>query len=108
MNIEAGKEYRSRRGERVLVTEVEPTGLWPVHFIVMDGPYSGVGKRDGSRLMINGRSTGPRDGKFIDHANDLVAQWPGNANVSTFSTPHPSARSPARDQRSRQRRTASG
>jgi len=27
-----------------------------VHFIVMDGPYKGVGKRDGSRLMIDGRA----------------------------------------------------
>ena len=47
MRLEAGKEYRSRRGERVLVTSVEPSGLRPVHFVVLDGPYKGVGERDG-------------------------------------------------------------
>ena len=46
--LEAGKVYRSRRGERVLVTAVENTGPRPVHFIVLDGPYKGVGRRDGS------------------------------------------------------------
>jgi hypothetical protein len=85
VRVEAGKEYRSRRGERVLVTEVEPTGTWPVHFIVMDGPYKGVGKRDGSRLMIDGRATAPVRGVFQDHGNDLVEEWPGGAMVSTDS-----------------------
>ena len=83
MKVEAGKEYRSRRGERVLVTEVEPTGTWPVHFIVMSGRYKGVGKHDGSRLMINGRSTAPVRGIFRDHGNDLIEEWPGGAMVST-------------------------
>jgi hypothetical protein len=76
MRIEAGKEYRSRRGERVLVTEVEPGGLWPVHFIVMDGRYKGVGRRDGSRLTIDGRATLPTGPNPTDHLNDLVAEWP--------------------------------
>ena len=75
MRVEAGKEYRSRRGERVLVTEVEPSGDWPVHFIVLDGPYKGGGKRDGSRLTIEGRSMAPKDRVFRDHLNDLVAEW---------------------------------
>jgi hypothetical protein len=79
MIVEAGKQYRSRRGERVLVTAVEPTGLWPVHFVVMDGPYKGVGKRDGSRLTIEGRSMAPKDGILRDHSNDLVAEWTNDA-----------------------------
>jgi hypothetical protein len=85
VEVEAGKEYRSRRGERVLVTEVEPTGTWPVHFIVLSGPYKGVGKRDGSRLMINGRATAPVRGIFRDHGNDLVEEWTGGAMFSTDS-----------------------
>ena len=75
MKIEAGKEYRSRRGERVLVTAVEDIGLWPVHFIVMDGRYKGVGRRDGCRLRIDGRSTEPKNGCYDDHWNDLVEEW---------------------------------
>jgi hypothetical protein len=56
-----------------------------VHFIVMDGPYKGVGKRDGSRLMIDGRATAPVRGIFRDHGNDLIEEWPGDAMVSTES-----------------------
>jgi hypothetical protein len=67
----------------VLVTEVEPTGTWPVHFVVMDGRYKGVGKNDGSRLMINGRATAPIGGIFRDHWNDLIEELPGGATVST-------------------------
>jgi hypothetical protein len=52
--LEVGRQYRSRRGERVLVTAIDLAGAWPVHFIVMDGRYQGVGLRDGSRLKING------------------------------------------------------
>jgi uncharacterized protein involved in tellurium resistance len=74
--LEAGKVYRSRRGERVLVTAVENTGPRPVHFIVLDGPYKGVGRRDGSRLTIDGRATEPVNGVFEDHLNDLIAEWP--------------------------------
>jgi hypothetical protein len=69
----------------VLVTGVEPTGTWPAHFIVMDGPCKGVGKRDGSRLMIDGRATAPVRGIFRDHGNDLIEEWPGGATVSTDS-----------------------
>jgi hypothetical protein len=82
VKVEAGKEYRSRRGERVLVTGVEPTGTWPVHFVVLDGRYKGVGKRDGSRLMIDGRATAPVQGTFRDHGNDLIEEWPGGAMAS--------------------------
>jgi hypothetical protein len=67
----------------VLVTEVEPTGTWPVHFVVMDGRYKGVGKNDGSRLRINGRATEPVLGTFRDHWNDLIEEWPGGAMFST-------------------------
>jgi hypothetical protein len=74
--VEAGRQYRSRRGERVLVTAIDPDGAWPVHFIVMDGRYKGVGIRDGSRLKINGRATEPVGEAFADHWNDLVAEWP--------------------------------
>jgi hypothetical protein len=76
MIVDAGRQYRSRRGERVLVTEIDPAGAWPVHFIVMDGRYQGVGLRDGSRLKINGRATEPVGESFADHWNDLVEEWP--------------------------------
>jgi hypothetical protein len=82
MIIEEGKEYRSRRGERVLITSVELTGEWPAHFVVLDGPYKGVGSKDGSRLRIDGRSTEPVDGRFKDHWNDLVAKWSDDVKVS--------------------------
>ena len=78
MKLEVGKEYWSRRGERVLVTEIEPQGLWPVHFVVLTGPYKGVGARDGSRLMRNGRSQLLPDGASPDHWNDLVAECDDN------------------------------
>jgi hypothetical protein len=74
--VEAGRQYRSRRGERVLVTAIDPDGAWPVHFIVMDGRYKGVGLRDGSPLKINGRATEPVGETFANHWNDLVAEWP--------------------------------
>jgi hypothetical protein len=80
--LEAGRQYRSRRGERVLVTEIDPVGAWPVHFIVMDGRYQGVGRRDGSRLMINGRATEPVGESFTDHWNDLVAECPPDPSNS--------------------------
>jgi len=82
--LEAGRQYLSRRGERVLVTEIDPTGAWPVHFVVMDGRYQGVGLRDGSRLKINGRATEPVGASFTDHWNDLVAEFqpdPSNTNA---------------------------
>jgi len=60
----------------VLVTAVENTGPRPVHFIVLDGPYKGVGRRDGCRLAIDGRATEPVKGIFKDHHNDLIAEWP--------------------------------
>jgi hypothetical protein len=69
----------------VLVTAVEYTGTWPVHFIVMDGRYKGVGEHDGSRLMINGRATAPVRGIFRDHWNDLIEEWQGDAMSSTDS-----------------------
>jgi hypothetical protein len=76
--LEAGKIYRSRRGERVLITSIEPSGDWPVHFIVQDGRYKGVGLRDGSRLRIDGRARASANGIFKDHLNDLIAEWPGD------------------------------
>jgi len=79
--LEAGKVYLSRRGERVEVTSVERTGDWPVHFIVLDGPYKGVGHSDGSRLRINGRATEPVNGIFKDHPNDLVTEWLGDGRA---------------------------
>lgn len=66
----------------MLVTAVETTGPRPVHFIVMDGPYKGVGKRDGSRLTIAGRATEPINGIFEDHGNDLIAEWPSDQAVA--------------------------
>lgn len=86
MIVEAGREYQSRRGERVLVTSVEATGLWPVHFVVLDGRYKGVGSRDGSRLMIDGRATEPVEGRLGDHWNDLIAEWSDDAKVSLMPT----------------------
>jgi hypothetical protein len=80
MKIQAGKEYRSRRGERVLVTAVEESSPWPVHFIVMDGRYKGVGKRDGSRLTIDGRALAPDAGSRRNHWNDLIAAWTAGGN----------------------------
>lgn len=75
----------------MLVTEVEPTGIWPVHFIVMDGQYKGVGKRDGSRLMIDGRATEPVGETFADHWNDLVEEWSVDpAKGKTRNVLHPS------------------
>jgi hypothetical protein len=76
--VEAGRQYRSRRGERVLVTEIDPVGAWPVHFIVMDGRYQGVGRKDGSRLKIDGRATEPVGKTFANHWNDLVEEWSGD------------------------------
>jgi hypothetical protein len=76
MKIEAGKEYLSRRGERILVTNVEASGPWPVHFVVLDGRYKGVGKRDGSRLSIEGRTLSYVDGVPQDHWNDLTMELP--------------------------------
>jgi hypothetical protein len=49
-----------------------------VHFIVLDGRYKGVGRNDGSRLMIDGRATAPSNGISKDHWNDLVAQLPSD------------------------------
>jgi hypothetical protein len=82
--LKAGCEYRSRRGERVLVTAVDSAGPWPVHFVVMDGRYRGVGLKDGSRLKTNGRATEPVGESFADHWNDLVKEWasdPSNSNT---------------------------
>jgi hypothetical protein len=75
MKVQAGKQYLSRRGECVLVTAIEESSPWPVHFVVMDGPYKGVGKRDGSRLTIDGRALAPDEGSHRDHLNDLIAAW---------------------------------
>jgi hypothetical protein len=87
--VKAGRQYRSRRGERVLVTEIDPTGAWPVHFVVMDGRYQGVGLRDGSRLKINGRATEPVGEAFADHWNDLVAECSVDlAKSKTRNVPH--------------------
>jgi hypothetical protein len=83
MKVQAGKEYRSRRGERVLVTRVEVSGPWPVHFVVLDGRYKGVGEKDGSRLRINGRATVALDGRQYDHWNDLVGEWPVDVEQSS-------------------------
>jgi len=84
--VEAGRQYRSRRGERVLVTAIDRAGPWPVHFVVMDGRYRGVGLRDGSRLKINGRATEPVGEAFADHWNDLVAEWSGEPTKSRQET----------------------
>jgi hypothetical protein len=89
MKIQAGKEYRSRRGERVLVTAVEESSPWPVHFIVMDGPYKGVGKRDGSRLTIDGRALASNAGKCRNHLNDLIAAWTAGGSSDQPVAPTP-------------------
>jgi len=80
--VEAGRQYRSRRGERVQVTGIDTVGDWPVHFIVMDGPYQGVGLRDGSRLKLNGRATEAVAEGYADHWNDLVSEWPADPSNS--------------------------
>ncbi|MDB5393070.1 MAG: hypothetical protein JWM91_576 [Rhodospirillales bacterium] len=65
----------SRRGERVLITAIDPEGVWPVHYVVLTGPYKGVGARDGSRLTRDGRARLLPDGTSPDHWNDLVAEY---------------------------------
>jgi hypothetical protein len=77
VDLQVGKVYLSRRGEQVRITEIEPRGLRPVHFVVLTGPYKGVGTRDGSRLTRNGRWLLLEDGTSPDHWNDLVAEWAG-------------------------------
>ncbi len=86
MKIEVGREYLSRRGERVVVTAIEPQGRWPVRFEVLSGRYKGVGVRDGSRLTLEGRSQLGEDGSSLDHGNDLVAYYPGSSNEPTTDT----------------------
>jgi len=81
MKIEAGKVYLSRRGERILVTSVEESGPWPVHFVVLDGRYKGVGMRDGSRLTIEGRALSYVDGAPRDHWNDLTIESPEQTTI---------------------------
>jgi hypothetical protein len=75
VKIEVGREYKSRRGERVKVTAIEPQGLWSVHYVVLSGPYKGVGARDGSRLTRDGRARLRPDGTSPDHLNDLVEEY---------------------------------
>jgi hypothetical protein len=75
VKIEPGREYLSRRGERVMITAVDPEGQWPVHYVVLTGPYKGVGARDGSRLTREGRASLLPDGNSPDHWNDLVAEY---------------------------------
>lgn len=74
VKLEVGREYWSRRGERILVTAIERTGLWPVRFVVLSGRYKGVGARDGSRLTREGRAQLYTDGTSPDHWNDLVSE----------------------------------
>ena len=85
VKIEAGREYLSRRGERVMITAVDPHGLWPVHYVVLTGPYKGVGARDGSRLTREGRACLLPDGSSPEHWNDLVAEYvpPAETNDNT-------------------------
>jgi hypothetical protein len=75
VELEVGKDYLSRRGEQVRITEIEPQGLRPVHFVVLTGRYKGVGAKDGSRLARNGRWLLQEDGTSKDHWNDLVAEF---------------------------------
>lgn len=81
MKIEVGREYRSRRGERVLITAIDAEGVWPIHYVVLSGPYKGVGARDGSRLTRDGRARLLPDGSSPDHWNDLVAEYVENAEA---------------------------
>jgi hypothetical protein len=74
VKLEVGREYWSRRGERVRVTAIEPRGIRPVHYVVLTGRYKGVGSRDGSRLTRDGRMQISEDGESADHWNDLVAE----------------------------------
>ena len=73
MKIDVGKEYLSRRGERVLITAIDPQGDLPVHFVVLSGRYKGVGARDGSRLTRDGRAMFNAEGNAPEHLNDLVS-----------------------------------
>ena len=76
MKLAAGKQYLSRRGEQVLITAIEPEGLFPVRFVVLTGPYRGAGARDGSKLTREGRFLLRDDGSSPDHWNDLIAEVP--------------------------------
>ena len=76
MKLEVGKQYYSRRGERVLITSIDRDGRFPVHFVVLTGPYRGAGARDGSKLTREGRFLLRDDGTSPDHWNDLVAEVP--------------------------------
>ena len=76
MKLELRNQYLSRRGERVLITAIEPEGRFPVRFIVLTGPYRGAGARDGSKLTREGRFLLRDDGSSPDHWNDLIAEAP--------------------------------
>jgi hypothetical protein len=74
VKLEADKQYLSRRGERILITAIEPEGRFPVRFVVLTGPYRGVGARDGSKLTRDGKFLLREDGTSPDHWNDLVTE----------------------------------
>jgi hypothetical protein len=95
VEMQVGKVYLSRRGEQVRITAIEPQGWRPVHFVVLTGPYKGVGAKDGSRLMRNGRWLSPRDGTPQDHWNDLVAEFEGEPSAITQASPGDLSRAPS-------------
>jgi hypothetical protein len=74
VKIFAGREYLSRRGERVLVTAIDAEGDFPVHFVVLTGRYKGVGERDGSRLTRDGKAGFSAGENAPEHWNDLVGE----------------------------------
>jgi hypothetical protein len=74
VKLQIEKQYLSRRGERVLITAIEPEGRFPVRFVVLTGPYRGAGARDGSKLTREGRFLLRDDGTSPDHWNDLIAE----------------------------------
>jgi hypothetical protein len=75
VKIFVGREYLSRRGERVLVTAIDAEGDFPVHFAVLTGRYKGVGERDGSRLTRDGKALFSAGGNAPEHWNDLVSEY---------------------------------
>jgi hypothetical protein len=74
VKLKTHRQYLSRRGERVLITAIEPSGPFPVRFVVLTGPYQGAGARDGSKLTRAGRFLLRDDGTSPDHWNDLIAE----------------------------------
>jgi len=82
MNIQSGKQYFTRRGERVTVLTIDPNGRfpteatltestveWPVVIRIESGRWQGLT----SRLMLDGHAKQVA-GQIVEHENDIVAE----------------------------------